>query len=126
MLSAARHGMPRICSAIRARYRQRKDAASLGRFGAHVVRYRVPAGRKCSGLLFGAPAEWRDGHQTGGRFARPSAARGGIAVFVQALAEYADTYLAGQLSEEAFEEKPVQYFIELDETGTFLNRTENT
>ncbi len=47
-------------------------------------------------------------------------------MFVQALAEYADTYLAGQLSEEAFEEKPVQYFIELDETGTFLNRTENT
>lgn len=47
-------------------------------------------------------------------------------MFVQALAEYADTYLAEQLSEEAFEEKPVPYFIELDNAGTFLNRTENT
>jgi CRISPR-associated protein Csd1 len=47
-------------------------------------------------------------------------------MFVQALAEYADNFLSEQLSEEAFEEKPVPYFIELDGTGTFLNRTENT
>lgn len=46
-------------------------------------------------------------------------------MFVQTLAEYADTYLTNQLSDEAFEEKPVPYFIELDGAGTFLNRTEN-
>jgi CRISPR-associated protein Csd1 len=46
-------------------------------------------------------------------------------MFVQALAEYADTYLAEQLSEEAFEEKPVPFFIELDSTGTFMNATKN-
>ncbi len=42
-------------------------------------------------------------------------------MFVQALAEYADTYLADQLSDEAWEEKPVPYFIALDNAGTFLN-----
>lgn len=46
-------------------------------------------------------------------------------MFVQALAQYADSCLADQLTEEAFESKPVPYFIELDASGTFLNRTEN-
>jgi CRISPR-associated protein Csd1 len=45
-------------------------------------------------------------------------------VFVQALAEYTDTYLTGR--EDVFEEKPVPYYIELDGTGTFLGRAENT
>ena len=46
-------------------------------------------------------------------------------MLVQALADYADTYLPDQLSDEAFEEKPVPYFIELDAVGTFLNITHN-
>lgn len=44
-------------------------------------------------------------------------------MLVQALAEYADTYLSDQLGDEAWEEKPVPYFIELAEDGTFLNVT---
>ncbi len=46
-------------------------------------------------------------------------------MLVQALAEYADTYLADQLNEEAWEEKPVPYFIALDAGGTFLNVVPN-
>jgi CRISPR-associated protein Csd1 len=42
-------------------------------------------------------------------------------MLVQALAEYADTYLSEQLANEAWEEKPVPYLIVLDSTGTFLN-----
>ncbi len=47
-------------------------------------------------------------------------------MLVQALAEYADTYLSEQLSDEAWESKPVPYFIELDAAGTFLNVTQNS
>ena len=46
-------------------------------------------------------------------------------MLVQALAEYADTFLAEQLSDEAWEEKPVPYFIALDRAGTFLNAVLN-
>jgi CRISPR-associated protein Csd1 len=46
-------------------------------------------------------------------------------MFVQALAEYADTYLTDQLSDEAWEEKPVPYFIAIDGSGTFLNMIPN-
>jgi len=42
-------------------------------------------------------------------------------VFVQALAEYADTYLSEQLSDEAWEQKPVPFFVAFDEAGTFLS-----
>ena len=45
-------------------------------------------------------------------------------MLVQALAQYADTDLADQLAEQAFEEKPVPYFVELDESGQFLGVTE--
>jgi CRISPR-associated protein Csd1 len=47
-------------------------------------------------------------------------------MLVQALADYADTRLPYQLTDEAFEEKPVPYFIELDRQGAFLNITSNT
>jgi CRISPR-associated protein Csd1 len=47
-------------------------------------------------------------------------------MLVQALAEYAERHLTGQLSEEAFEEKPVVYLLELDNNGEFLNKTEHT
>ncbi len=46
-------------------------------------------------------------------------------MFVQALAEYADTYLADQLSDEAWEEKPVPYWVALDQAGTFLGKIAN-
>jgi CRISPR-associated protein Csd1 len=46
-------------------------------------------------------------------------------VLVQALAEYADRNLAGELSDEAWEEKPVPYLIALDATGAFLNIVPN-
>ncbi len=46
-------------------------------------------------------------------------------MLVQALAEYADTYLQDELSDEAWEEKPVPYFIAFDNTGTFLNIVPN-
>lgn len=42
-------------------------------------------------------------------------------MLVQALAKYADTYLAGQLAELAMEEKPVPFMIEIDESGKFIN-----
>lgn len=41
-------------------------------------------------------------------------------MLVQALAEYAHTYLRDQLADPAFEEKPVPYAIEIDEAGRFL------
>jgi CRISPR-associated protein Csd1 len=41
-------------------------------------------------------------------------------VLVQALAGYADAYLADQLTNEAWEDKPVPYFIAIDSGGTFL------
>ncbi len=47
-------------------------------------------------------------------------------MLVQALADYADTYLKEELSDEAFEEKPVPYLLEVDQDGTFLNKTEHT
>jgi CRISPR-associated protein Csd1 len=42
-------------------------------------------------------------------------------MLVQALAEYTDTYLSEQLSDQAWEEKPVPWFIAIDEAGKFLN-----
>ncbi len=42
-------------------------------------------------------------------------------MLVQALAAYADNYLSKQLANEAWEEKPVPYWIALDSMGTFLN-----
>ena len=42
-------------------------------------------------------------------------------MLAQALAQYADTYLSEQLSDEAWEEKPVPYYIAIDASGTFLN-----
>jgi CRISPR-associated protein Csd1 len=47
-------------------------------------------------------------------------------MLVQALAEYADRELSEQLSDEAWEEKPVAYFIALDAAGTFLNIVPNS
>lgn len=41
-------------------------------------------------------------------------------MLVQALAAYADTYLAEDLAAMAFEEKPVRYLVELDDSGRFL------
>lgn len=45
-------------------------------------------------------------------------------MFVQALAEFADRALSRQLGDVAFEERGVQYLIELDQEGRFLNITE--
>lgn len=42
-------------------------------------------------------------------------------MFVQALADYADTYLGDQLEDQAWEQKPVPFFIAIDATGTFLS-----
>ncbi len=42
-------------------------------------------------------------------------------MLVQALARYADTYLADDLQDEAWEEKPVPYLIEIGEDGSFLS-----
>jgi CRISPR-associated protein Csd1 len=42
-------------------------------------------------------------------------------MLVQALAEYADTYLADQLSDEAWEQKPVPLFVAIDQSGSFLS-----
>ena len=41
-------------------------------------------------------------------------------MLVQALAKYAETYLTRQLEDPTYEEKPVQYLLEIDETGKFL------
>jgi len=40
-------------------------------------------------------------------------------MLVQALAAYADTYLADALADAAFEEKPVPYALQVDEDGAF-------
>lgn len=42
-------------------------------------------------------------------------------MLVQALAEYANRELANQLQDEAWEDKPVPYFIALDTSGKFLD-----
>ncbi len=47
-------------------------------------------------------------------------------MLVQALANYADTYLGKELSEMAFEEKPVKFVIEINESGHFLGVIERT
>lgn len=47
-------------------------------------------------------------------------------MLIQALAEYADTRLQGQLNDLAFETKPVPYFLEIGRDGTFLNMIERT
>ena len=47
-------------------------------------------------------------------------------MFVQALAEYADTYLSEDLADLAFEEKPVRFLVELAEDGRFLEIVERT
>lgn len=44
-------------------------------------------------------------------------------MLVQALAEYADRELGDQLADEAWEEKPVPYLIEISAAGAFLNIT---
>ncbi|ACO32176.1 type I-C CRISPR-associated protein Cas8c/Csd1 [Acidobacterium capsulatum] len=41
-------------------------------------------------------------------------------MFVQALAGYADTHLRKQLDDVAFEERPVQYFLQIGKDGSFL------
>jgi CRISPR-associated protein Csd1 len=47
-------------------------------------------------------------------------------MLVQALAEYADTRLAGPLADPAFENKPVPFLIEVGRDGAFLGVTERT
>ncbi len=47
-------------------------------------------------------------------------------MLVQALAKYADTYLAGQLAELALEEKPVPFMVEINEAGEFIVVRERT
>src|SRR5580698_1192340 len=44
-------------------------------------------------------------------------------MLVQALAEYADNYLAEELNDAAWEMKPVPWLIEISRQGTFLNVT---
>jgi CRISPR-associated protein Csd1 len=46
-------------------------------------------------------------------------------VLVQALADYAEERLSDQLKDEAWERKPVPYFIAFDATGTFLEIVSN-
>ena len=41
-------------------------------------------------------------------------------MFVEALTEYADTRLAGQLADLAFESKPVPYLLEIGADGSFI------
>lgn len=47
-------------------------------------------------------------------------------MLVQALASYADTYLAEQLAELALEEKPVPFTVEINDVGEFINVRERT
>lgn len=42
-------------------------------------------------------------------------------MFVQALASYADRELSDQLNDEAWESKPVPYYVAFDSSGKFLN-----
>src|SRR5260370_695511 len=44
-------------------------------------------------------------------------------MLVQALAEYADNYLADELNDAAWEMKPVPWALEISRQGTFLNTT---
>jgi len=44
-------------------------------------------------------------------------------MLVQALAEYADHYLAEELNDAAWEMKPVPWLLEISKQGTFLNAT---
>jgi CRISPR-associated protein Csd1 len=44
-------------------------------------------------------------------------------MLVQALAEYADLYLADELNDAAWEMKPVPWLLEISRLGTFLNAT---
>jgi CRISPR-associated protein Csd1 len=44
-------------------------------------------------------------------------------MLVQALAEYADNYLAKELNDAAWEMKPVPWLLEISKQGTFLNAT---
>ena len=44
-------------------------------------------------------------------------------MLVQALAEYADHYLANELNDAAWEMKPVPWLLEISRQGTFLNAT---
>jgi len=44
-------------------------------------------------------------------------------MLVQALAEYADNYLADELNDAAWEMKPVPWLLEISRQGTFLNTT---
>jgi CRISPR-associated protein Csd1 len=44
-------------------------------------------------------------------------------MLVQALAEYADKYLAEELNDAAWEMKPVPWLLEISRQGTFLNTT---
>jgi CRISPR-associated protein Csd1 len=45
-------------------------------------------------------------------------------MLVQALAEYADNYLADELNDAAWEMKPVPWLLEISRQGTFLNATQ--
>ncbi|HUZ95878.1 MAG TPA: type I-C CRISPR-associated protein Cas8c/Csd1 [Edaphobacter sp.] len=45
-------------------------------------------------------------------------------MLVQALAEYADNYLADELNDAAWEMKPVPWLLEISQRGTFLNATQ--
>ena len=47
-------------------------------------------------------------------------------MLVQALAEYADHYLADELNDAAWEMKPVPWMLEISKQGTFLNATPRT
>jgi CRISPR-associated protein Csd1 len=47
-------------------------------------------------------------------------------MLVQALAEYADHYLADELKDAAWEMKPVPWLLEISRQGTFLNATPRT
>lgn len=42
-------------------------------------------------------------------------------MLVQALAQFTDTYLKEQLQDEAWENKPVPYFVAVDRSGSFLS-----
>jgi CRISPR-associated protein Csd1 len=47
-------------------------------------------------------------------------------MLIQALAEYADHYLADELNDAAWEIKPVPWIVEISRQGTFLNATPRT
>src|ERR1035437_3141650 len=47
-------------------------------------------------------------------------------MLIQALAEYADNYLADELNDAAWEKKPVSWLLEISRQGTFLGATPRT